>query len=212
MSEIRIMLVDDQAIVREGLRSALERQPDMTVVGEADCVAQAVAVARSARPTLAVVDIRMSPRGGADILTTLRGHHPELAIVAFTTIVDAAQVRESLTAGASGYLLKDASRDEIIHAIRSVASGHAWMHPAAQRQVLDWMRRPASPIENLTTRERSVLRLLAEGRSNKYIATELSLTEGTVKGYVSQILHKLRVNDRTQAALVAHREGFAGRV
>jgi DNA-binding NarL/FixJ family response regulator len=129
-------------------------------------------------------------------------------VLVFTSYVEDCQVRDVLEAGALGYLLKDALREDLVRAVRAVASGQPWLHPQAQRQLVEGMRRPPSRAEALTVRERSVLAQLAEGRSNKQIARNLKLTEGTVKGYVSQVLDKLGVADRTQAALLAHKEGL----
>jgi DNA-binding NarL/FixJ family response regulator len=205
---IRILLVDDHAVVREGLRGLLEQQSDMRVIAEAGDGAAALELLMSERPDVIVLDMKMPGLSAVETIAEAKRLRPETQVLVFTSYAEDSQVRDTLAAGATGYLLKDALRDDLVRAVREVAAGRAWLHPQAQRQMLDWMRRPPSPIESLTARERSVLALLAEGLSNKQIARKLALTEGTVKGYVSQVLDKLSVADRTQAALLAHREGL----
>jgi DNA-binding NarL/FixJ family response regulator len=205
---IRILLVDDHAVVREGLRGLLEQQSDMRVIAEAGDGAAALELLMSERPDVIVLDMKMPGPSAVETIAEAKRLRPETQVLVFTSYAEDSQVRDALAAGATGYLLKDALRDDLVRAVREVAAGRAWLHPQAQRQMLDWMRRPPSPIESLTARERSVLALLAEGLSNKQIARKLALTEGTVKGYVSQVLDKLSVADRTQAALLAHREGL----
>lgn len=205
---IRILLVDDHAVVREGLRGLLEQQSDMRVIAEAGDGAVALELLMSERPDVIVLDMKMPGPSAVETIAEAKRLRPETQVLVFTSYAEDSQVRDALAAGATGYLLKDALRDDLVRAVREVAAGRAWLHPQAQRQMLDWMRRPPSPIESLTARERSVLALLAEGLSNKQIARKLALTEGTVKGYVSQVLDKLSVADRTQAALLAHREGL----
>ena len=205
---IRILLADDHAVVREGLRGLLEQQSDMRVIAEAGDGAAALELLMSERPDVIVLDMKMPGPSAVETIGEAKRLRPETQVLVFTSYAEDSQVRDALAAGATGYLLKDALRDDLVRAVREVAAGRAWLHPQAQRQMLDWMRRPPSPIESLTARERSVLALLAEGLSNKQIARKLALTEGTVKGYVSQVLDKLSVADRTQAALLAHREGL----
>ena len=208
MPVIRILLVDDHAVVREGVRALLEQHEDMRIVGEAgdgdDALRQLAALAAD----VVVLDMKMPGTAAVDVIAQLRKHHPDCHVLVFTSYAEDSQVRDALDAGATGYLLKDTLQGDLVRAVREVAAGRAWLHPQAQRQMLDWMRRPPSPLDALTARERSVLALLARGRSNKLIARELGLTEGTVKGYVSQVLDKLGVADRTQAALLAQREGL----
>lgn len=205
---IRILLVDDHAVVREGLRGLLEQQESMQVVGEAGDGLAALDHLASDSPDVVVLDMKMPGPSAVETIGAIKRRSPNVKILVFTSYAEDSQVRDALTAGATGYLLKDALRDDLIRAVHEVAAGRAWLHPQAQRQMLDWMRRPPSPIDSLTARERSVLGLLAEGLSNKQIARQLDLTEGTVKGYVSQVLDKLGVADRTQAALLAHKEGL----
>lgn len=205
---IRILLVDDHAVVLEGLRSLLDQYVDIAVIGEAHDGKGAVGEAERLKPDVVLLDMKMPGMNGIETITALKQRMPELAVLVFTSFAEDSQVREAINAGALGYLLKDALRDDLVRAIRAVAAGQAWLHPQAQRQVLEWLRRPPSPTDQLTPRERDVLVLLAQGLSNKHIARRLELSEGTVKGYVSQVLDKLGVNDRTQAALLAHKEGL----
>ena len=205
---IRILLVDDHAVVREGVRALLEQREGMRIVGEAGSAADALACLDALSPDVVVMDMKMPGMPAIDAITEIRRRLPSCNVLVFTSYAEDSQVRDALSAGATGYLLKDTLRDDLVRAVREVAAGRAWLHPHAQRQMLEWMRRPPSGIDTLTARERTVLQLLAEGLSNKLIARRLELTEGTVKGYVSQVLDKLGVADRTQAALLAHREGF----
>jgi len=205
---IRILLADDHAVVREGLRGLLEQQADMTIVAEAGDGPTALRQLVTETPDVIVLDMKMPGPTAVETIAEVKRLRPQTQVLVFTSYAEDSQVHDALTAGATGYLLKDALRDDLVRAVREVAAGRAWLHPQAQRQMLDWMRRPPSLIDSLTARERSVLALLAEGLSNKQIARRLDLTEGTVKGYVSQVLDKLGVADRTQAALLAHREGL----
>jgi DNA-binding NarL/FixJ family response regulator len=212
MPTIRILLVDDHAVVREGVRALLEQQSDMAIVGEAGDADGALRDLALLAPDVVVMDLKMPGLPAVEAIADIRRMRPSCNVLVFTSYAADSQVRDALSAGATGYLLKDTLRDDLVRAVREVAAGRAWLHPQAQRQMLDWMRRPPSPMDALTARERSVLELLAEGLSNKRIARQLELTEGTVKSYVSQVLDKLGVADRTQAALMAHRHGLSGRV
>ena len=209
MSEvIRILLADDHAVVREGLRALLEQQPDMRVVAEASDGPTALRLVAGETPDVIVLDMKMPGATAVETIEAIKQQRPRTQVLVFTSYAEDSQVRDALTAGATGYLLKDALAEDLIRAVREVNAGRAWLHPQAQRQMLEWMRRPPSQMDSLTSRERSVLILLAEGQSNKQIARNLGLTAGTVKGYVSQVLDKLGVADRTQAALLAHKEGL----
>lgn len=206
---IRLLLADDHAVVREGLRALLEQQPDMRVVAEAGDGPSALRMVLSETPDVIVLDMKMPGATVVETIQAIKQQRPRTQVLVFTSYAEDSQVRDALTAGATGYLLKDALADDLIRAVREVNAGRAWLHPQAQRQMLEWMRRPPSQVDSLTSRERSVLILLAQGQSNKQIARNLGLTAGTVKGYVSQVLDKLGVADRTQAALLAQREGLA---
>jgi DNA-binding NarL/FixJ family response regulator len=207
---MRIILVDDHAIVREGVRAVLEGHPDLQVVAEFGTGAEAIAMAPRLSPDLALVDLKMPGLSAPDTIAGLRAAVPGIRVLVFTSFGEDALIRATLDAGAIGFLLKDALQSDLVRAIRSVAAGEAFLAPAAQRQLMDLLRKPKNEREALTVRESDVLRLIAEGLSNKQIARRLNLTEGTVKGYVSQILAKLHLDDRTQAALYAVRQGIVG--
>lgn len=206
---ITILLVDDHSVVREGLRAVLEQCDELKVVGEAASGEDALVEADRLRPQVVLLDMRLPGIDGVQTIAALKQRLPAVQVLVFTSFAEESQVRDAVNAGALGYLLKDALREDLLRAVRAVAEGQAWLHPQAQRQMLDWLRRPPSPVDQLTTREREVLQLLARGCSNKQIARQLDLSEGTIKGYVSQVLGKLGVDDRTQAALLAHKMGFA---
>lgn len=205
---VRILLVDDHSVVREGLRALLEQHEGLTVVGEAGDGQNALVEAERLKPDVVLMDMKMPGMSGLETLAALKERMPSIHVLVFTSFAEESQVRDAVSAGALGYLLKDALREDLVRAVRAVADGQAWLHPQAQRQMLDWLRRPPSAIDQLTGRERDVLLLLAQGLSNKHIARHLELSEGTIKGYVSQVLDKLGVNDRTQAALLAHKAGL----
>jgi DNA-binding NarL/FixJ family response regulator len=208
MPSIRIILVDDHAIVREGVRAILETQDDVQVVGEFASGNDAVAAAPALAPDLALVDLKMPGLSAVETIRGLRAGVPGIRVLVFTSFGEDSLIRATLDAGATGFLIKDALKDDLVRAIRSVAAGQPYLAPAAQRQLIELLRKPPELREDLTARETEVLRLIAGGLSNKQIARRLDLTEGTVKGYVSQILAKLRLEDRTQAALYAVRTGL----
>lgn len=205
---IRIILVDDHAIVREGVRAILDAHDDMQVIAEFANGADALASAGRLSPDLALVDLKMPGISAVETIRGLQVQVPGIRVLVFTSFGEDSLIRATLDAGAIGYLLKDALQSDLVRAIRSVAAGEAFLAPAAQRQLMELLRKPRTEREALTTRETEVLRLIAEGQSNKQIARRLNLTEGTVKGYVSQILAKLHLEDRTQAALYAVRNGL----
>jgi DNA-binding NarL/FixJ family response regulator len=212
MSEsIRILLVDDQRLMREGLRTLLELEADMLVAGEAADGQEALALFASLHPDVVLMDIRMPIMDGVEATRRLRQEYPQARVIILTTFDDDAYVFDGLHAGALGYLLKDVSGEQLAEAIRQVASGGALIEPSVARKVLAEFARlpqrlePAGQAEPhaLSERELEVLKLLAMGASNRQIASQLYLAEGTVKNYVSSILDKLGVEDRTQAALRA---------
>jgi NarL family two-component system response regulator LiaR len=207
---IRVLLVDDHEIVREGLRTLLAEEPEIAVVGEAANGVEALALAADLRPDVALMDLMMPQMDGIEATRQLRTACPSCQVLVLTSFSDDRKVREAIQAGAIGYLLKDVLRPELLRALRAAAQGSPTLHPEAQRRLMQQVTSPPppSPFAELTGREQDVLRLIARGQSNKEIAASLHLTEGTVKGYVSAILVKLDVSDRTQAALYAVRHGL----
>ena len=206
----RLLLVDDHGIVREGLRALLEDDQEFVIAGEANNGDEACKAARRILPDIVLMDLKMPGMPASDAIRVIRASNPEIKVVALTSYVDDGQVREIVAAGAQGYVLKDVTKADFLTALRTVAKGQNWLHPQAQRSLIEQLRnRQADPFAVLTQRERSVLELIAKGRSNRQIGDELHLTEGTVKGYVSTILAKLKLEDRTQAALFAVEHGLA---
>ena len=202
-TSLRLMLVDDHAVVREGLRAVLEDGSGLSVVAEAGSGDEALRIIESAAPDVVLIDLMMPGMPAAESIRRIKLLVPTCQIIVFTSFAEDQLLRETLQAGAIGYLLKDASKHDLLSAVRAVALGQPWLHESMQRQLLELMRKPApvDPFSALTPRELSVLGLIGEGLSNRRIAQRLSLTEGTVKGYVSAVLEKLQLDDRTQAAL-----------
>jgi DNA-binding NarL/FixJ family response regulator len=202
---IRILLVDDHAVVRRGLRGFLELQDDMEVVGEAEDGTQAVALAQQHHPDVILMDLLMPKMDGLTAIATIKGASPEVEIVAVTSFIEEEKVTSALEAGASGYLLKDAEAEEVADAIRAAYAGEVHLDPAVARLLAQRMRsrKEEEPVEPLTAREKEVLAQLAKGASNKEIAYELDITERTARTHVSNILGKLGLASRTQAALWA---------
>lgn len=206
---VRVLIVDDHEIVREGLRTLFRNEADITVVGEARSGEEALEMVSRHDPDVILMDLVMPGGGGVEATRRVREIAPRTQVLVLTSFAGDHQVKEALRAGAIGYLLKDVSRDELLRAIRSVRDGRPALHSEAQRHLLRGVSPDpaANALAELTDRERGVLQLIARGRSNKAIASELFLSEGTVKGYVSVILSKLGVEDRTQAALWAVKHG-----
>jgi NarL family two-component system response regulator LiaR len=206
---IRVLVVDDHAVVREGLRGFLALQDGIDVVGEAADGGEAVAEAARLRPHVVLMDLVMPNVGGVEAMRELRRRLPETRVIVLTSFADDEQLMPSLRAGAAGYLLKNAQPQELVNAIRTAYAGGALLDPQVASRLLAQLAAEPEPAPlDLTARERDVLALIAQGLSNKRIALELSLAEKTVKSHVSRILDKLDVDDRTQAALVAVREGI----
>lgn len=200
---IRVMLVDDHDVVREGLRTLLRGRAELQVVGEAATAADAIRVAASARPDVVVMDVRLPDQTGIEACRAIREARPETRVVMLTSYADDEALFASILAGASGYLLKDTRGPALVEAIRSVASGRSLLDPAVTERVLERLRnsRGEDPaFASLTGQERKVLAELAEGRSNREIGERLFLSEKTVKNYVSRILDKLGLHRRAEAA------------
>lgn len=201
---IALMIADDHAIVREGLRTLLESEPDIDIVAEAADGESTLVQAKSAEPSVLLLDLMLPDMDGIELVGRLQQlDKPPHVIMLTSSFGDDLRVRDAIEAGAIGYLLKDVDRAALLQAIRRAAKGEGSLHPEAQAQLIRSTRAAEHGHENLTPREFDVLKLIANGRSNKRIAGDLGLSEGTVKGYVSAILDKLGVVDRTQAALYA---------
>ncbi|MCK6628125.1 MAG: response regulator transcription factor [Anaerolineae bacterium] len=212
-SPIRVLIVDDHEIVREGLETLLSEETGVSVVGQAANGAEAVALAAELQPDVILMDLVMPELDGIEATRQIRSAGLASQILVLTSFADDQKVREAIEAGAIGYLLKDVLKADLLRAIQAAAQGKPTLHPEAQSYLMRQVSAPAAaPLSksNLTERELDVLRLIASGQSNKEIAVTLHLTEGTIKGYVSAILAKLGVADRTQAALYAVKHGLAG--
>jgi two-component system, NarL family, response regulator LiaR len=210
---IRVLIADDHAVVRRGLRTFLELQDEIEVVGEAEDGEQALAEAERLDPDVVLLDLVMPRVDGLAALHGLRERSPRTRVIVLTTFLDDDKLLPAVRAGAAGYLLKDVEPKELVGAIRTVHAGEALLHPAAAARVMAELvesSRP-SPASLLTPRETEVLALVARGQPNKVIARELGVSEKTVKTHVSNVLGKLGVTDRTQAALYAVREGLVPR-
>jgi DNA-binding NarL/FixJ family response regulator len=213
---IRVLIVDDQALVREGFRMILDAQDDIEVVGEASDGVQALALARELAPDIVLMDIQMPKLDGLEATRRLlarNGVWP--SVVMLTTFDEDQYVYEALRAGASGFLLKDAPRGQLIHAVRTVARGDEMLAPAITRRLIErFVRRHPGGAElppelrELSDRELDVLKLMARGLSNAEIAAELVISGSTVKTHVAHVLQKLRVRDRVQAVVIAHESGL----
>jgi len=200
---IRVMLVDDHPVVRDGLANIVNQQKDMRVIAEADDGDTAIALYDEHRPDVMVLDLRMPGRDGVSVVEAVLEKHSKARVLIMTTYDGDEDIFKSLSRGAMGYLLKDAPRQEILTAIRAVAADQPYTSGAIASKALQRMARPS-----LTQRERDVLQQLSEGRSNKDIGRRLKITEGTAKTHVKAILTKLDAMSRTEAVAVAHKRGL----
>ena len=215
-SPIRVLLVDDQRLLRDGLRTLLELEEDLQVVGEADDGAAGLARYAELKPDVVLMDVRMPGIDGVEATRRLVGEWPDARVIILTTFDEDEYIFEGLRAGACGYLLKALSGAELAAAIRTVHGGDALLDPAVTAKVMAEFARLAPPArtidaglaEPLTDREREILTLVAQGLTNREIAQRLFLAEGTIKNYVTNILQKIGVRDRTQAALRARELGL----
>ncbi len=211
-SSIRVLITDDHSIVRKGIRALLATEPDIEVVGEAGDGAEAATQAQSLRPDVILMDLVMPKVDGIEATRRILAQQPGMRILVLTSFAADDKVFPAIKAGALGYLLKDSGPDELVQAIHQVYRGEPSLEPSIARKVLlELSQPPKTPLtaEPLTEREVDVLRLVAQGRSNRDIAEELVITEMTVRTHVSNILSKLHLASRTQAALYALREGLA---
>ncbi len=210
MNPIRVLLVDDQALFREALHTLLSVQPGIEVIGEAGNGEEALRLVTRHHPDVVLMDLQMPVMDGVAATRRLQSEHPDSRVIVLTTFDDDEYVFEGLRAGASGYLLKDATAQKLVEAIQTAARGESFLQPSiAAKVVAEFARQSPRPsanqslIEPLTSREIDILRLLSTGLNNHEIAAQLVIAEGTVKNHVTNILGKLNVRDRTQAALKA---------
>ncbi|MGA9760926.1 MAG: response regulator transcription factor [Gaiellaceae bacterium] len=213
---IRVLIADDQALVRSGFRMILEARDDLAVVGEAENGAQAIELARELEPDVVLMDVRMPVLDGVEATRRLLEAGSQARVIILTTFDLDEYVFEALRAGASGFLLKDVQPAQLAEAIRVVASGEALLAPSITRRLLDRFasslgapgRRPPPELDSLTPRELEILRLIAGGLTNAEIASELFVSETTVKTHVSSVLRKLHLRDRVQAVVLAYEAGL----
>jgi NarL family two-component system response regulator LiaR len=204
---ISVLIVDDHSVVRQGLKMFLSLDGELEIVGEATNGEEAVTMVKDSQPDVVLMDLLMPVMDGITATRIIRREYPDTEVVALTSVLEDAMVVNAVRAGAIGYLLKDTEADELRLAIKAAAAGQVQLSPQAAERLMREIRAPESP-EKLTERETDVLRLLAQGKANKEIAQELHIGETTVKTHVSNILMKLDVQSRTQAALFAAKIGL----
>jgi len=210
---IRLLIIDDHEMVREGLKAMLTTEPDFTIVGDAANAEQAFELIERLRPDVILLDIRLPGTSGIDVCRTVTERYPETAVIILTTFTDESLVAQCIQAGARGFIVKDIERFDLKRSIRAVARGEAAIDSKAAVAVLAQLRR-ASHVSNeptpepLSSQQIVILRLVAQGLSSREIATQLYLSENTVKGYVQEILHRLGVKNRTEAVMVAVKQGW----
>lgn len=213
---MKVIICDDQAIIRDGLEMLLKLEKDIDVLGQAQDGAEAVDMVKNAPPDLVLMDLKMPGMNGIEATRQIRANNPQVKVLVLTTYDDDEWVFDAIRAGASGYLLKDTPREEVIKAVKGTAVGKTFVDPAVAgkllQQVAGSQAQPATLLtDKLTEREADVLRLVARGFNNADIAERLHLSEGTVRNHVSAIFAKLEVSDRTQAAVIAIQHGLGNR-
>lgn len=212
MNKIRVVIADDQNVVREGFVAILELQPDIEVVGEARDGIEALKLVKDSRPDVLILDIMMPHQSGLDTIPMVKEVAPEVRILVLTSFDEGETVYQAVKSGAKGFLLKDTSRENFLKAIRDLASGKDFLEPSIAMKMINEIENPKEALYTsapLTPRELDTLRLIARGLTNQEIAEELVVHERTVAKYVSNILNKLQLANRTQAALYALREGIS---
>jgi DNA-binding NarL/FixJ family response regulator len=202
MSEVRVLIADDHSVVRQGLRMFLSLDPEIEIIGEAATGEEAIEASRQRRPDVVLMDLLMPGMGGVAATRMIREEMPDVEVIALTSVLADEAVTGAIRAGAIGYLLKNTEADELRRAIKSAAAGQVYLSPEAAARLVREVKIPGNP-EALTERETDVLRLVAKGQANKQVARVLGIQEQTVKTHVSNILGKLQVQSRTQAALYA---------
>jgi len=210
---IRLLIVDDHEMVREGLKAMLVSEPDFTLVGDASNAEQALDLVERLRPDVILLDIRLPGVSGIEVCRTVTERYPETAVIILTTFTDESLIAQCIQAGARGFIVKDIERFDLKRSIRAVARGEAAIDTKAAVAVLAQLRRAPqlsqeSLPEPLSSQQLVILRLVAQGLSSREIATQLYLSENTVKGYVQEILHRLGVKNRTEAVMVAVKQGW----
>jgi DNA-binding NarL/FixJ family response regulator len=210
---LKVIICDDQAIIRDGLEMLLKLERDIEVLAQAQDGAEALELTASLSPDLVLMDLKMPGMNGVEATRRIRTHHPEIKVLILTTYDDDEWLFDAIRAGASGYLLKDTPREKVIEAIRGTVEGHTFVDPAVAGKLLEQaasqqVQQPTQITKKLTEREEDVLRLIARGLTNTEIAQQLHLSAGTVRNHVSAIFAKLDVSDRTQAAIIAIRHGL----
>jgi len=209
MKRTRILLVDDHAVVRQGFKMILDAQSDMEIVGEAANGREAVELAAQLRPDIVVMDVAMPELNGIEATRRVIAAGPHIRVIALSMHKDSVYVREILRAGARGYLLKDSGADDLVKAIRAVAGGESYLSPAVSNAVLDdYRKHVTNPIDLLTSREREVLQMLAEGKTNKEIAVVLNLSVYTVDAHRGRIMEKLNLHSINELVRFALRNGL----
>lgn len=209
--KIRVLIADDHPVVREGLRGLISFKPGFEIVGEAEDGFEAVLLARKLQPDVILMDLEMPRKSGLDAIKEIKADNPQARILILTSFTDDKKIFASLEAGALGYLLKDSSPQELLRAIRAVYQGELSLHPTVARKMLqqqNWPTPPSPTREALTEREMEVLKLVAQGLSNKEIADRLVISGPTVRSHITNILTKLNLTSRTQAVLYALRQGI----
>jgi NarL family two-component system response regulator LiaR len=212
MNKIRLLVVDDQTVVREGLAAILATYPDIEVIGQAAEGNQALEIIKQAKPNVVLLDLQMPGLDGLATIPKIKEIAPSARILVVTSFADSDRVYQAIKAGALGYILKDATRDQLVYAIRDVAQGRASLQPSIAVKLIQEINHPSELLytaDPLTRRELETIRLIARGLSNQEIAAELFVNERTIAKYVSSILDKLHLANRTQAALYALREGIS---
>jgi DNA-binding NarL/FixJ family response regulator len=207
---IRVLLADDHAIVRQGFRLILAQHPDIAVVGEAATGEEAIARTASLDPDVAIVDLDMPGLNGVEATRQIRRSHPRTKVLVLTMHKDAIYVRETLRAGAGGYLLKDSSDSDLVAGVRALARGESFLSPAVSNTVLeDYRRQVTDPLDAITNRERQILRMLGAGKTSKNIATELDISVYTVDAHRSRIMKKLQLHSIGDLVRFAIQKGLA---
>ena len=207
MGKVRVLIADDHSVVRQGLRMFLSLDPEIEIVGEAADGEEAIHLARELHPDVVLMDLVMPGMGGVAATRMIRAEVPDVEVIALTSVLADEAVTGAIRAGAIGYLLKNTEADELLRAIKSAAAGQVHLSPEAAARLVREVKIPGSP-EALTERETAVLRLVARGHANKQVARELGIREQKVKTHVSNILGKLQLQSRTQAALYAVERGL----